>query len=92
VNTYLIASWWDWQFGDSYGHRGFVESLPIFALGLATVFERLAGRPRWAIALAFLVVPAAGLSLFQMVQYWTGAMPMSSTTWDQYREAFLRLR
>ena len=29
VDTYLIASWWDWQFGASYGHRGFVDTLPL---------------------------------------------------------------
>ena len=28
VNVYIIASWWDWQFGASYGHRGFVDALP----------------------------------------------------------------
>ncbi|HEX6973272.1 MAG TPA: hypothetical protein VF147_02660, partial [Vicinamibacterales bacterium] len=22
IDTYIIASWWDWQFGGSYGHRG----------------------------------------------------------------------
>jgi hypothetical protein len=39
VNTYLIASWWDWKFGASYGHRGFVDSLSLLAIGLAGFFE-----------------------------------------------------
>ena len=39
VDTYLIASWWDWQFGASYGHRGFVDILPLLAFGLAAFFE-----------------------------------------------------
>ena len=28
ANTYVIASWWDWQFGGSFGHRAFVDALP----------------------------------------------------------------
>ncbi len=39
VDTYLIASWWDWQFGASYGHRGFIDVLPLLAFGLAGFFE-----------------------------------------------------
>jgi len=92
VNTYLIASWWDWQFGGSYGHRGFVDSLPIFALGIATVFEWSARQPvrRAVTALAAGVLVA--LSIFQMLQYWNGVIPISDTTWGQYRAAFLRFR
>ena len=33
ANVYLIASWFDWQFGASYGHRGFVDALPFLAIG-----------------------------------------------------------
>lgn len=92
VNTYLIASWWDWQFGASYGHRGFVDSLPLFALGVATIFERVASAPRMRLVLATIVSAAVSLSAFQMLQYWNGVMPMSDTTWQQYRAVFLRLR
>ena len=59
VHTYIIASWWDWQFGASYGHRGFVDVYPILALGLgvgvrprfcgAVAARRLDGRRRDAL-------------------------------------------
>ena len=48
VNTYVIASWWDWQFGGSFGHRGFVDALPIFAIGLAAFLSRCSARPNTA--------------------------------------------
>ena len=88
-DTYLIASWWDWQFGGSFGHRGFVDTLPLFALGLAAFY-------RWAFASARRYPIAAGvlcamaLNLFQMAQYWHRVLPFSDTTWDQYRAVFLR--
>jgi hypothetical protein len=92
ADAYLIASWWDWQFGASYGHRGFIDVLPLFAVGLAGFFawaaERSPRRNTVAVAASLLVC----LSLFQMLQYWNGVMPMADLTWDQYRSVFLRWR
>jgi hypothetical protein len=92
VDTYLIASWWDWQFGASYGHRGFIDMLPLFALGLAAFFEWSAERATRQRVVAAIAVALVALSSVQMLQYWNGVMPMSDTTWDQYRARFLRLR
>ena len=90
INTYLIASWWDWQFGASYGHRGFVDFYPLFAVGLAAFFGRMAAAriPRRVTAAA--VGALCLLSMFQMLQYWHGVLPMSDTTWSRYREIFLQ--
>ena len=92
ANTYVIASWWDWQFGGSFGHRGFVDALPIFAIGMAAFYEWSArGRARQAMV-ATMVALAIALNLFQMLQYWNGVLPFSDTTWDQYRGIFLQWR
>ncbi len=92
LDTYLIASWWDWQFGASYGHRGFVDSLPMLAIGLAVVFARASERPLARRLVTAIACAAVALSLVQMLQYWNGVLPFSDTTWDQYRRLFLRLR
>ena len=91
ANTYLVASWWDWQFGASYGHRGFVDSLPMFSIGLAAVYARATRRFARYAAMAF-ACAAVALSVIQMLQYWNGVLPFSDTTWQQYRGLFLRLR
>jgi hypothetical protein len=88
--TWTIASWWDWQFGASYGHRGFVDIYPILALGLAAVFGRVALRPGARIALSVPVALLCALSLFQMFQYWHGVLPASDLTWEGYRHVFLK--
>jgi len=90
VDTYLIASWWDWQFGASYGHRGFVDVYPLLAPGLAAAFARVPARPPLRIAAAAAVILLCALSIFQMLQYWHGVMPMSDVTWAQYRALFLK--
>ena len=92
LNTYLIASWWDWQFGASYGHRGFIDVLPLLAFGLAAFFEWSAASVTRRAAVTLLTTAAVALSVFQMLQYWNGVLPMSDLTWDQYRAIFLRLQ
>ena len=92
ADAYLIASWWDWQFGASYGHRGFIDLLPFFAIGLAGFFAWAAERRVRAQAVAVVTSVVVCLSLFQMLQYWNGVMPMADLTWDQYRSVFLKWR
>lgn len=92
INTYLIASWWDWQFGASYGHRGFADALPVFALGLAALFERASRTVPARTSVAIVVTALVLLSAFQMLQYWYGIVPFSDTTWRQYRGIFLQWR
>ena len=92
VNTYVIASWWDWQFGASYGHRGFVDVLPLLAFGLAAFSSGARqGVARRAVVTG-LTIALVALSVFQMLQYWYGVMPMSDLTWDHYRAVFLKVR
>ena len=93
VQTYLLASWHDWQLGGSFGHRGFTDLLGLFAPFLAVTFGRAAAGPRWAKAgLALVAGLATGLSVFQMVQYWRGILPIADTSWEQYGRLFLQWR
>lgn len=89
LHTYLVASWWHWQFGWSYGHRAFTDVMAFFALGLATFLASLRGRQAWAVSICCTILVA--LSLFQMFQYWQKIVPPENTTWEIYRSIFLRL-
>lgn len=92
ADTYLIASWWDWQFGGSFGHRGFVDALPVLAIGMAAFYDWSARTRARRIIVASMVTMAIALNVFQMLQYWNGILPFSDTTWDQYRGIFLQWR
>lgn len=89
IDTYVMASWWDWQLGASYGHRGYVDVYPLLAPGLAAVFARVSVNRSSQRAAAVVVVVLCALSVFQMLQYWHGVMPMSDVTWRQYKAVFL---
>jgi hypothetical protein len=89
VQTYLIGGWPDWQFGGSYGHRGFTDGLAVAALFMASAYQWVA-RVRGRLYIAVGATLAVALSLVQMIQYWMGMIPIENTTWSQYRNAFLR--
>jgi len=91
ADTYLIASWWDWQFGASYGHRGFIDLFPLLALGLAAFFEWSAASRVRLVSTAIAVSAMTALSIFQMLQYWNAIMPGSDLTWSAYKALFLKI-
>ena len=92
LHTYLIAAWWDWQLGGSYGSRGYVEALPVFAIGLAAFLDHAWTSRRGRAAAVAVVCAGVALSVFQMLQYWYGIIPFTNTTWELYREVFLQWR
>lgn len=90
VSTWVIASWETWWYGGSLGQRAFVETLPVFSLGLASVIETVGSR----IARSILAVTAAVFSLLAvhaMVAYWLEAIPYDGTSWQTYLRSFERL-
>jgi hypothetical protein len=90
IDTYLIASWFDWQFGASFGHRGFTDILPLAGVFLASAFAWIWERRPLRAWLAAGVSAAVALSIVQMLQYWMHILPMAGTTWTQYSDVFLR--
>jgi hypothetical protein len=90
LDIYLIASWRDWQFGASYGHRGFTDTFGLLAIFLAAFFAWAARQPRLVRVVAAATTMAVALSTVQMLQYWQRILPIADTTWAQYRELFLR--
>jgi hypothetical protein len=92
VTVYVIAAWWDWQYGGSFGHRGFTDLTGLFALGIAAVFERARPHRTATLALRSAAVVLIALSVAQMLQYWLGTLPIADLTWPQYRDGFLRFR
>jgi membrane-bound metal-dependent hydrolase YbcI (DUF457 family) len=92
IQTILIATWSQWQFGASFGHRGFTDGFALAAPFIASCLAWTARHRRALPLLAIGTTAAVLLSVAQMVQYWIGVLPMADTTWAQYRELFLRFR
>lgn len=90
VHAWVVASWETWWYGGSLGQRSFVEALPVFSLGLASIIEVVRGR----VARPLVLVATAAFSVLAvhaMVAYWLGILPFDGTTWDVYLRSYGRL-
>ena len=92
LQTWLIASWSQWQFGASFGHRGYTDGLALAAPFVASSLAWAARHRKMLPLVAIVATAAVVLSVAQMIQYWIGVLPMSDTTWAQYQALFLRFR
>jgi hypothetical protein len=85
LNLYIIASWRDWAYGGSFGHRAFVESIAIFAVGYASLIQWASLASRRAVLIASTIFVL--LSTRLMVEYWLGVIPFDRATWQQLLSA-----
>lgn len=78
----LYGFWSSWQLGCGFGHRGFVELMPLGIVLFAAAFGQLSPKVRrYAGVLALL---CTAFTMAFMVRYWRGTFPMSGTTASMY--------
>ncbi len=87
AHAYVVASWSDWSYGGSFGHRAFTEVAPAFALGLAALCEARRGKA-WFRSVAAATAVLTAWSCWLMIQYWLGTIPYDGATWSQVAAAF----
>jgi hypothetical protein len=90
LNIYVISSWHSWFYGGSFGHRAFIESLPLFALCFCSLYEGL-NSFFWKRIVVCLTLLCATLETWLMVKYWTGVIPFDGTTWEYFVRTFFAL-
>jgi len=83
LQTYIIASWHQWWYGDSFGHRGFIDSYPIIGLFFARGLEFLDKGIRRYFAYLFLILCIL-LNLFLVNLYWQHYLPRDHTTFAAF--------
>jgi hypothetical protein len=90
LNIYVISSWHSWFYGGSFGHRAFIDSIPLFAICFCSLYE---GLPSffWKRGMTILTFCCVTLSMWLMLKYWTGAIPFDGTTWDYFVKTFFNL-
>ena len=83
LNLYVIASWSNWFYGGGYGHRGFIDSLPMTAIPLASLYASV----RSALSRTIVTTVATAccvLVTVQMIHYWQLKVPFGGASWSQY--------
>jgi hypothetical protein len=83
ANTYIVAAWWAWWQGDSFGGRMFLNATWIWVFGLAALIDWAYARRRLAPAVV-LGVALIGWNGLALAQYRLGYVPMGQPlTWQQ---------
>lgn len=84
--TYIFGSWWAWWFGGAYGHRCYVDFLPVFAVPFGFMVQRM---NNWS----FLMKVATGtfflILIFiniRMSDFYMGLWDGPDWTWSNYFE------
>ena len=86
---YIIASWWNWYYGDGFGLRAFLDYYGIFAILLALALQM--ARSGIALAIMTLILaPIVALNMVQTWQYTHLVIQPNSMNAAKYRHVFMR--
>ena len=90
IQVFLVASWWSPHFGGSFGHRAFVDFLPLCFLGTAYFLNGISNK-----TLKLIVVPSLWLALALyttklMLGYWDGIVPFGPVSSEIWKLALSR--
>jgi len=88
--VWLVSSWWNWYYGDSFGQRVFIDIFPVFALLLAWFLQWVSEIKRIGNAVFVLLSAVLFLNLFQSWQYSRGIIHPYAMDRQKYAMVFLR--
>jgi len=79
---YVLSSWWNWYYGDSYGSRALIDYYPVFILLFALGIEYVSKNLRvWVVGLSMLLI---ALNVFQSYQYYHNIMSHFDMNKEKY--------
>ncbi len=92
INTYILASWWAWWNGGSFGLRSFIDMYGLMAFPLAALITSILSQRPW-IRLAILLMLGAivYLNIFQSMQYNKGYIHYMRMSKKSYWAVFLNM-
>ena len=88
IFIYAVSCWWHWPYGDSFGHRAFIDIYAIAGIGLVILMDSLKHFVLKIIGNAFLILFML-FNLFQTWQFNQFILPPEYTTYDKYKYLFL---
>lgn len=87
---FVLSSWWNWFFGDSFGMRAMVDYYSLLAIPIGLLLAQLFTLVKNIKWLYLLLFPFVLLNLFQTYQYYQGIIHPDSMTKEKYWYVFLK--
>lgn len=85
--TYIIAAWWHWTYGDTFGNRPFNDVLPAFLILLACLIQNLKRMKKFILTICIL---ASCLNLVYAYQYTHQIIRYSNMDMKKFFMVFLK--
>ena len=89
LSIYVVASWWNWYYGDGFGLRAFIDFYGVFTILLALAMNHSWSR-MGVILFIFILAPFAVLNLVQTWQYTHLVIQPNSMNKVKYHQIFMR--
>ena len=88
-STYIIASWWNWYYGNGFGARAFIDYYGIYALLLAILLSHKETKTGTTLVI-LLLFPFVALNLMQTWQFTSYIIHPYSMNKAKYNYVFLK--
>ena len=89
-STYIIASWWNWYYGDGFGLRAFIDYYGIFAILLAMLLKSVPGKAGSAVMILALIPFLSG-NFMQTWQYTNRVIQPNSMNGEKFKYIYMRM-
>lgn len=88
--VFMLSSWWNWFFGDSYGMRAMIDHYPVLVLPIAELIRQLSGRKVTTAIISLFLGGVIILNLVQTYQYYAGILHPDSMSKEKYWFVFFK--
>ncbi len=88
--VFILSSWWNWFYGDSFGMRAMIDFYPLLAILLAISIDKLVNIRRGFVFFLIWSSILIGFNLVQTYQYTRGILHHDSMDFNKYSYVFLR--
>jgi hypothetical protein len=82
LGLYVVASWWCWWYGGSYGMRALVDFYPIFGFSIAWIVQKVSVSNIGKSLAIFLLLLFTSWNMWNTVQYQYSVIHHDAMTWE----------
>ncbi len=88
--VYVLSSWWNWFFGDSFGMRALIDYFPVIIIPIAVLMKSLLTWRKTFQTITVFILLAISFNLLQSYQYHMRIIHPDSMTKEKYWHVFLK--
>jgi len=91
INLYIICSWSNWWYAQSFSQRAVIPSYPLMAIGIASFLEFVIAHRKWLLPSGLFCLACIALNIFQTIQFHKGIIHGDRMTKAYYMQTFGKL-